>query len=101
MDKAGINVDLWNEGKIKLLLCHPASSGKGLNLQQGGNIIIWFGLTWNLEDYMQFNARLYRQGQIKPVIINHIIAENCIDERIMKVLEMKNLNQQSLFDALR
>ncbi len=101
MDDKGKNIDLWNEGKIKLFLCHPASAGKGLNLQNGGNIIIWFGLTWNLEDYTQFNARLYRQGQIRSVIINHIIAENCIDEQIMKVLEMKDLTQQSLFKALR
>lgn len=100
MDKEGKNVDLWNEGKIKLLLCHPASSGKGLNLQQGGNILIWFGLTWNLEDYSQFNARLYRQGQTKPVIINHIVAEDCIDERLMRVLDTKDLNQKSLLQAL-
>lgn len=100
MDKDGVNINLWNKGQIKLFLCHPVSAGKGLNLQNGGNIIIWFGLTWNLEDYIQFNARLYRQGQIKPVIINHIIAEDCIDERIMKVLEKKDLNQQSLFQAL-
>lgn len=101
MDKEGKNVDLWNKGKIKLLLCHPASSGKGLNLQQGGHIIIWFGLTWNLEDYLQFNARLYRIGQSKPVIINHIIAENCIDEMIMKVLNNKNVNQNILLNALK
>lgn len=101
MDKAGENIKLWNEGKIKLFLCHPASAGKGLNLQHGGNILIWFGLTWNLEDYIQFNARLYRQGQLKPVIINHIVAENGMDERIMKILEEKNLTQQSLFYALR
>lgn len=101
MDKDSKNVDLWNKGKIKLLLCHPASSGKGLNLQQGGHIIIWFGLTWNLEDYLQFNARLYRIGQSKPVIINHIIAENCIDEVIMKVLNNKNVNQNILLNALK
>lgn len=101
MDKEGKNVDLWNKGKIKLLLCHPASSGKGLNLQQGGHIIIWFGLTWNLEDYLQFNARLYRIGQSKPVIINHIITENCIDEVVMKVLNNKNVNQNTLLNALK
>jgi SNF2 family DNA or RNA helicase len=100
MDKESKNVDLWNKGKIKLLLCHPASSGKGLNLQQGGHIIIWFGMTWNLEDYLQFNARLHRLGQSKPVIINHIIAENCIDEVIMKVLYNKDISQNSLLKAL-
>ena len=101
MDKDGKNIDLWNEGKIKLLLCHPASSGKGLNLQQGGHIIIWFSLTWNLEDYLQFNARLHRIGQSKPVIINHIIVENCIDEIIMKVLSNKDKNQNTLLNALK
>lgn len=100
LDKKGINISRWNEKKIKLLLAHPASSGKGLNLQEGGNIVIWFGLTWNLEDYLQFNSRLYRQGQMKPVIINHIIAGNCMDGRLMKALENKDLNQQSLFNAL-
>lgn len=101
MDQKGENIDRWNEGKIKLLLCHPASCGKGLNLQYGGRIIIWFGLTWNLEDYLQFNARLYRTGQSKPVIINHIVAENCMDEILMKVISNKNTNQQSLFETLK
>jgi SNF2 family DNA or RNA helicase len=101
MDKESKNVELWNKGKIKLLLCHPASSGKGLNLQHGGHIIIWFGLTWNLEDYLQFNARLHRIGQSKPVIINHIVAANCIDEVIMKVLNNKDINQKSLLKALK
>jgi SNF2 family DNA or RNA helicase len=101
IDKDGKNIDLWNKGKIKLLLCHPASSGKGLNLQHGGHIIIWFGLTWNLEDYLQFNARLHRIGQLKPVIINHIIVENCIDEIIMKVLNNKNIDQNILLNALK
>jgi SNF2 family DNA or RNA helicase len=101
MDKESKNVDLWNKDKIKLLLCHPASSGKGLNLQQGGHIIIWFGLTWNLEDYLQFNARLHRLGQSKPVIINHIVAEKCIDEVILKVLNNKDISQKALLDALK
>lgn len=100
LDKEGLRIKDWNDGKIKLLLCHPSSAGKGLNLQGGGNIIIWFGLTWNLEDYTQFNARLHRQGQLKPVVINHIVADGCIDEKIMKVLETKELNQQTLFNAL-
>lgn len=92
-------IDQWNKGRIKLLLCHPASSGKGLNLQEGGHIIIWFGLTWNLEDYLQFNKRLHRPGQLKPVIINHIVAQNCIDERVMKVLSQKNQTQEDLLNA--
>ena len=93
-------IEAWNQGKIKLLLCHPASSGKGLNLQHGGNIIVWFGLTWNLEDYLQFNARLYRQGQIKPVTINHIVAKDCIDETVLERLGSKNNNQKELLEAL-
>lgn len=92
-------VSKWNTGLIKLLLCHPASAGKGLNLQDGGHIIVWFGLTWNLEDYLQFNKRLHRPGQLKPVIINHIVAQNCIDERVLRVLNQKNLTQQSLLNA--
>lgn len=92
-------IENWNKGQIKLLLCHPASSGKGLNLQQGGNIVIWFGLTWDLENYLQFNARLHRPGQLKPVIINHIIAQDCIDERILKILDYKNVKQEDLLNA--
>lgn len=101
MDAQGTKVEEWNKGKIKLLLCHPASSGKGLNLQAGGNIIVWFGLTWNLEDYLQFNGRLHRQGQLRPVIINHIIANNCIDEKVMMMLQNKEMCLNSLLDSLK
>ncbi len=94
-------INRWNNKEIKLLLAHPSSSGKGLNLQQGGNIIIWFGLTWNLEDYLQFNSRLHRQGQDKPTIINHIIIKDSIDEMILKKLDDKNNTQESLFKALK
>lgn len=94
-------INRWNNKEIKLLLAHPASSGKGLNLQQGGNIIIWFGLTWNLEDYLQFNSRLHRQGQDKPTIINHIVIKDSIDEVILKKLDDKNNTQESLFEALK
>jgi SNF2 family DNA or RNA helicase len=93
-------VDRWNKGKIKMLLCHPASSAMGLNLQSGGSTIIWFGMTWNLEHYLQFNARLHRQGQIKPVKINHLIAKNCIDERIYQELKSKNAIQENLLKSL-
>lgn len=101
MDTQGSQVKPWNEGKIKLLLCHPASSGKGLNLQAGGSIIVWFGLTWNLEDYLQFNGRLHRQGQTKPVIINHIIANGCIDEKVMQMLQNKEMCLNGLLDFLK
>lgn len=76
----------WNAGKIPVALIHPASAGHGLNLQQGGSILIWFGLTWSLELYQQTNARLWRQGQAdKTVIIQHIVAKDTIDERILNV----------------
>ncbi|EOR32256.1 hypothetical protein S091751_2432, partial [Staphylococcus aureus subsp. aureus 091751] len=74
----------WNSGDIKLLIAHPASAGHGLNLQQGGHIIVWFGLTWSLELYQQANARLYRQGQNHTTIIHHIITDNTIDQRVYK-----------------
>ena len=66
------------------------STAKGLNLQKGGRIIVWFGLTWNMESYNQFNARLHRQGQTKPVIIYHLVANKCKDEKVLKVLEIKD-----------
>jgi SNF2 family DNA or RNA helicase len=91
---------LWNNRQIKLLLAHPISSGKGLNLQYGGNTIVWFGLTWNLEDYLQFNARLYRQGQLKPVIINHLVIKNSIEEKVLTVLSQKDALQSKLFKTL-
>lgn len=100
MDKEGKNAVLWNQNKIKLLLCHPASASEGLNLQQGGNILVWFSLTWNLKNYLQMNKRLHRQGQLKPVIINHIIVKDCIDEKIMNSLAAKDVTQNSLLNAL-
>jgi SNF2 family DNA or RNA helicase len=95
------NLKNWNEGKINLLFCNPASDGKGLNLQFGGRILVWFGLTWNLEHYQQMNARLHRQGQTKPVIINHLVAKNCIDEHLLKILEKKEASQEMIYDALK
>lgn len=100
LDTEGSQLESWNRGEIKLMLCHPASCGKGLNLQKGGHIIVWFGLTWNLEDYIQFNGRLHRQGQSKPVIINHIVAKNCIDETVLKMLTEKKMSLDNLLDAL-
>lgn len=101
LDKEGSQIDKWNNGEIKLMLCHPASCGKGLNLQKGGNTIVWFSLTWSLEDYMQFNARLHRQGQQKPVVINHILAKGCIDEIVLKMLNKKKMCLDELLDALK
>ncbi len=92
----------WNAGKIPVALIHPASAGHGLNLQQGGSILIWFGLTWSLELYQQTNARLWRQGQqSRTVIIQHIVAKGTIDERILKVLEHKDGTQAALIDAVK
>lgn len=91
----------WNQGKVQVLLAHPASAGHGLNLQTGGNIIIWFGLTWSLELYQQANARLWRQGQQQTVVIHHIIAKHTIDERVMKALEDKDVSQDALIEAVK
>lgn len=91
----------WNEGKISLLACHPASVGHGLNIQRGGHIIVWFGLTWSLELYQQANARLYRQGQDKSVIIHHIVTEDTVDEDVMKALTSKEINQNVLLEAVK
>jgi len=101
MDKKGEAVAKWNRGEIKMLLAHPASAGHGLNLQGGGSVIVWYGLNWNLEYYQQFNGRLYRQGQTKPVRIIHLVAQGCLDERVMQVLKEKDATQQSLIDALK
>ena len=91
----------WNTGKIKVLIAHPASVGHGLNLQKGGNNIIWFGTTWNLELYQQFNARLWRQGQTKPVFIHHIVAKRTIDEKVASRLQEKAGTQNLLIDAIK
>ena len=95
------DIKLWNEGRISVLLCHPAGAGHGLNLQAGGNIIIWFGLTWSLELYQQANARLYRQGQEKPVIVHHLITEGTIEEDVLKAVTEKSVTQEALLQALK
>ena len=91
----------WNDGKVRVLLAHPASVGYGLNLQEGGHTIVWYGLTWSLELYQQANARLYRQGQEKPVIIHHLIAEGTVDEQAMAALQAKDTSQAALLAALK
>ncbi len=91
----------WNAGKTHVLLAHPASIGYGLNLQEGGHIIVWYGLTWSLELYQQANARLHRQGQEKPVIIHHLIVEGTVDEDVMDALRRKDTSQASLLAALK
>ena len=91
----------WNEGKIPVALIHPASAGHGLNLQDGGSNIIWFGLTWSLELYQQLNARLWRQGQQNTVVVQHLITKGTVDEDVMKALERKDAGQSALIDAVR
>ena len=91
----------WNKGEIPVALIHPASAGHGLNLQEGGSTFVWFGLTWSLELYQQANARLWRQGQKDTVVIQHIVAKNTIDERIMKALSEKDSAQSALIEAVK
>lgn len=91
----------WNEGKIQIAICHPASTGHGLNLQEGGCTIIWFSMTWSLELYQQANARLYRQGQKHTVVIHHIIAKDTVDEKVIQALENKDTSQTALIDAVK
>lgn len=98
-DKSAISE--WNKGKIKMLLIHPQSAGHGLNLQYGGSMVVWFGMIWSLEYYLQLNARLHRQGQLRPVRIVHLIAEGTIDEEVVRVLADKNATQSSLLEALK
>ncbi|MTI71066.1 MAG: DEAD/DEAH box helicase [Firmicutes bacterium] len=95
------DIESWNKGEISILLAHPASAGHGLNLQAGGNIIIWFGLTWSLELYQQANARLHRQGQKENVIIHHLVAKDTMDEDVMKVLKNKEVGQEALLKAVK
>lgn len=91
----------WNAGKIPMLIAHPASVGYGLNLQEGGHIIVWYGLPWSLELYQQANARLHRQGQTMPVRIYHLVAEGTVDTEIKKALEQKDTTQQTLINMLK
>jgi SNF2 family DNA or RNA helicase len=101
LDKKQETIEAWNRGEIPLLLAHPASAGHGLNLQNGGALCVWFGLNWSLEYYQQFNARLHRQGQTRPVRIAHIVANDTIDQRVLAVLRNKDATQKNLLDALK
>lgn len=101
LDENPRTVDAWNSGQIPLLLAHPASCGHGLNLQAGGHHICWFSLDWNLELYIQFNARLHRQGQDRPVFIYHLIATDTVDELVLERLRSKRTVQDVLLDALK
>ena len=95
------DMDAWNRGEVKILLAHPASTAYGLNLQQGGRHIIWYGLTWNYEQYVQSNARLHRQGQTKPVIVHRLICRETADEDVAEALERKDGTQQYIMGRLK
>ena len=90
----------WNAGKIDVLLAHPASTAYGLNMQQGGHYIVWFGTGWDLELFQQANARLHRQGQMYPVTVYKLVGAHTVDERASASLESKKVKQQSLLDSL-
>ena len=100
--KSEASVKAWNKGELSVGLIHPSSAGHGLNLQKGGNALVWYGLTWSLELYKQTNARLWRQGQTASVVvIRHIVAKKTIDERILSVLNGKNAEQDGLINAVK
>jgi SNF2 family DNA or RNA helicase len=91
----------WNDGKIPVLLAHPASVSHGLNLQAACRHVCWFGLTWNLEEYDQFIRRVYRQGQQNHVVVHNIVAKDTMDQRIARALRNKNATQSHLLEALK
>lgn len=96
------SIEMWNRGEFAVGLIHPASAGHGLNLQSGGNILVWFGLTWSLELYQQTVARLWRQGQTSGTVsVIHIVADGTVDERVLKALESKDQMQAALIDAVK
>lgn len=96
------SIRMWNAGKMQVGLIHPASAGHGLNLQSGGHVIVWYGLTWSLELYDQTNARLWRQGQqAETVVVQHLVTAGTIDERILKALSTKEKDQNALIEAVK
>jgi len=96
------DIERWNKGELQVGLIHPASAGHGLNLQEGGSNLVWYGLTWSLELYQQTIARLYRQGQkSETVVIQHIITKGTIDESILSALRNKDKTQSALIDAVK
>ncbi|MCM1530330.1 MAG: DEAD/DEAH box helicase [Alistipes sp.] len=99
--KDSADITDWNAGKIPVALIHPASAGHGLNIQSGGHILIWYGLTWSLELYQQTNARLWRQGQKSTVTIHHIVTKNTVDEDVLKALASKDVTQENLIAAVK
>jgi SNF2 family DNA or RNA helicase len=99
--KTSQDIEDWNDGKIEVMLLHPASGGHGLNLQRGGNTLVWFGHTWSLELYQQLNKRLHRQGQTSVVNMYKLITAGTIDERVIAAQEQKAEGQNRLMDAVK
>ncbi len=99
--KSSEDIAKWNNKELDILLAHPVSAAYGLNLQDGGNHIIWFGLNWSLELYKQANARLYRQGQKETVFIHHLVTADSMDENVLSALEDKDINQNKLLEVLK
>lgn len=99
--KESKDIQSWNSGSIPVALIHPASAGHGLNIQEGGHILIWFGLTWSLELYQQTNARLWRQGQEQTVTVHHIITKDTVDEDVLAALASKDVTQEKLIAAVK
>ena len=95
------SIDAWNSGEVGMLLAHPASAGHGLNLQSGGAVLVWFGLTWSREEYTQMIGRLHRQGQTLPVRVVHLVTTGTFDERVLEVLEAKGNVQAALLAAVQ
>ena len=95
------DIDAWNRGEIPVALAHPASIGHGLNLQEGGHITIWYGMTWSLELYQQANERLNRPGQTQVCRVYHLILQGTHDERVLKALQNKEEGQAAAIEALR
>lgn len=93
--------DKWNAREIPLMFVHPQSVGHGLNLQAGGNNLVWFSLTWDLELYDQLNGRLDRQGQTKPVFIHHLVIRETIEEKVLQTLGDKSVTQADLLNAMK
>ena len=95
------DAEAWNRGELDVLLAHPASCAYGLNLQDGGRHVVWYTLTWSLELYQQANARLYRQGQTKSVIVHRLLVQGGVDEDVAKALSGKDETQAALVEALK
>lgn len=94
-------IDAWNAGSLPLLLCHPASLSHGVNLQSGGATVLWYGLTWSLEQYYQLNGRVYRQGQKNAVIIHHLVMQNTVDELVLRAINNKAAGLGQLLDYFK